>query len=45
MGVLNEQIKLLGGVNYDYFGGRAEFDKMVKLAAEHTRKPAAGGGP
>ena len=42
---LNEQIKLLGEVNYDYFGGRAEFDKMVKLAAEHARKPAAGGGP
>jgi hypothetical protein len=37
---LNEQLKLLGEVNYDYFGGKAEFEKMASLAAEHTRKPA-----
>lgn len=34
--VLQEQINLMGEeINYSYFGGREEFDKMVKLAAEH----------
>jgi hypothetical protein len=34
--VLNKQISLLGPVNYDYFGGKAEYDKMVQLAKQRT---------
>lgn len=30
--VLRTQLKLLGEVNHAYFGGKAEFDKMVRLA-------------
>lgn len=33
---LNEQLAQLGPVNYDYFGGKEAFDKMVRLAKEHT---------
>jgi|GEM_PF-212234 len=33
---LNELIPKLGPVNYSYFGGKAEFDKMVSLAREHA---------
>jgi hypothetical protein len=33
---LNELIPKLGPVNYDFFGGKEEFDKMVQLAREHT---------
>ena len=33
---LNRQIALLGNVNYSYFGGRQEYDKMVRLAREHS---------
>jgi hypothetical protein len=33
---LNKQLGLLGPVNYDYFGGKEEFDKMVRLAKEHS---------
>ncbi|MGH7954138.1 MAG: hypothetical protein ACREFE_19770 [Limisphaerales bacterium] len=34
---LNELIPKLGPViNYDFFGGKDEFDKMVQLAKEHT---------
>jgi hypothetical protein len=33
---LNRQIKQLGEVNYDYFGGKEAFDKMVRLAREHA---------
>ena len=32
---LNELIPKLGSVNYDYFGGKEEFDKMIRLANEH----------
>jgi hypothetical protein len=32
---LNELIPKLGRVNYGYFGGRNEHDKMVRLAQEH----------
>ena len=35
---LNRQLKLLGPVNYSYFGGKEEFDKMVRLAKEHSPK-------
>jgi hypothetical protein len=35
----NELIPKLGPINYDFFGGKAEFDKMVQLAKEHTDKP------
>jgi hypothetical protein len=37
---LNEIIPKLGPVNYSYFGGKDEFDKMVQLAKEHSSKPA-----
>lgn len=36
--MLNELIPKLGPVNYAYFGGRDEFDKMVRLAKEHGSK-------
>lgn len=32
---LNELIPKLGPVNYDFFGGREEYDKMVQLAKQH----------
>lgn len=35
---LNELLPKLGPVNYSYFGGKEEFDKMVQLAKEHGRK-------
>ncbi len=35
---LNELIPKLGPVNYAFFGGKDEFDKMVRLAKEHTSK-------
>ncbi len=38
---LNELLPKLGPVNYDFFGGKEEFDKMVQLAGEHAAKPAA----
>jgi hypothetical protein len=33
---LNELLPKLGPVNYDYFGGKDEFNKMVQLAKEHA---------
>jgi hypothetical protein len=36
---LNELIPKLGPVNYAFFGGKDEFDKMVHLAKEHAGKP------
>jgi hypothetical protein len=36
---LNEIIPKLGPINYSYFGGKDEFDKMVQLAKEHAGKP------
>jgi hypothetical protein len=33
---LNELLPRLGPVNYEYFGGREAFDKMVKRAKEHA---------
>jgi hypothetical protein len=33
---LNEQLAQLGPVNYGYFGGKEAFEKMVRLAKEHT---------
>jgi hypothetical protein len=35
---LNAIIPRLGPVNYDYFGSKNEFDKMVALAKEHAGK-------
>jgi hypothetical protein len=32
---LNRQIKLLGRINYKFFGGQEGFDKMVAEAAAH----------
>ena len=37
---LNEIIPKLGPINYSYFGGQDEFNKMVQLAKEHAGKPA-----
>ncbi len=36
---LNELIPKLGPVNYAYFGGEDEFNKMVQLAQAHAAKP------
>jgi hypothetical protein len=36
---LNRELKLLGKVNYDYFGGKDEFDKIVSAAKEHATNP------
>jgi thiol-disulfide isomerase/thioredoxin len=33
---LNRLIPKLGPINYAYFGGKAEFDKMVRQAREHA---------
>ena len=38
---LNELIPKLGPVNYKFFGGREEFDKMIQLAKEHAHQPRA----
>lgn len=35
---LNRQIPLLGEINYKFFGGKDEYDKMVRLAKEHAAK-------
>ncbi len=35
---LNRQLDLLGTVNYDYFGGREAYDKMVEEAKAHATK-------
>jgi hypothetical protein len=32
---LNELIPKLGTINYDFFGGQDEYEKMVRLAKEH----------
>jgi len=39
---LSRELTLFGGsTNYDYFGGKDEFDKMVSLAQAHTsNKPS-----
>lgn len=35
---LSEQLALMGDdINYDYFGGQAEFDAMVKQAEQHRK--------
>jgi hypothetical protein len=36
---LNRELALLGKVNYDYFGGKEQFEKMVQAAREHAAKP------
>jgi hypothetical protein len=36
---LNELIPKLGPINYNFFGGTNEFEKMVQLAKEHASKP------
>ncbi len=35
---LNRQLALMGPVNYSYFGGKEEYEKMVQLAKEHGGK-------
>jgi len=37
---LNELIPKLGEVNYSFFGGKEEYDKMVQLAKEHSHSAA-----
>ena len=34
--VLNRQIPLLGDISYEFFGGKDEFDRMVRVAKEHA---------
>ena len=36
---LNELVPKLGRVNFDYFGGKDEYEKMVRLAREKSRTP------
>jgi len=31
-------MSLLKAVDYDYFGGKAKFDEIVRLAKEHASK-------
>lgn len=35
---LNRLIPMLGPINYEFFGGKAQYDKMVRLAREHAEK-------
>lgn len=35
---LNRQLPLLGEVNYEFFGGRQKYDKMVQEAKAHQKK-------
>ena len=35
---VNRQLGLLTSTNYNYFGGRAEFDKMARTAADKTKR-------
>jgi tetratricopeptide (TPR) repeat protein len=35
---LNRQLPLLGEINYEFFGGKDEFDKMVRLTQAHASK-------
>ena len=35
---LNRQLPLLGEINYEFFGGKDQYDKMVRLAKEHAKK-------
>lgn len=36
---LNKIIPKLGPINYNFFGGTNEFDKMIQLAKEHASNP------
>lgn len=36
---LNELLPKLGEVNYDFFGGKAEYDKMIEVAKQHADRP------
>ncbi len=35
---LNRQIPLLGEINYEFFGGKEKYDKMVREAKAHVKK-------
>jgi hypothetical protein len=35
--VLNREIPLLGEINYEFFGGKDEYEKMVRVAKEHAK--------
>jgi peroxiredoxin len=37
---LNQLIPKLGPVNYAYFGGKDQYDRIVRLAKEHADEPA-----
>jgi peroxiredoxin len=41
----NELVTRLGPINYSYFGGRAEFDRMALLAQAHAQDTNAGPDP
>jgi hypothetical protein len=34
---LNRELSLLGPINYEYFGGRSQFDSIVKAAKENSQ--------
>jgi hypothetical protein len=34
---LNKQLSLFVSTNYEYFGGKSEFEKMVRAAKEHAK--------
>ncbi len=36
---LNELIPKLGPINYEFFGGKGEYEKMIQLANEHSKNP------
>ena len=38
---LNKQISLLGSTSYAYFGGKSEFEKMMRAAKEHVKDEAS----
>jgi hypothetical protein len=38
---LNALIPKLGPVNYKYFGGEDEFNRMLRLAKDHSGSPKA----
>jgi hypothetical protein len=36
----NQELALLGPINYDYFGGKENFEAMVTLAKTHAQEPS-----
>jgi len=38
---LNRLLPIIGRTNYTFFGGKAEFDRVARLAKEHSATPPA----